>query len=106
MSMISAKWQAFAVACAILLSPITVSDPVYADQIDHRAEPGAKHKKPGMGTAGALAPGAARIIGSRFLDLDGHVRRLGDENGAGPVALVLLDHYCPISARYAPELNQ
>ncbi|MGI9487272.1 MAG: redoxin domain-containing protein, partial [Geminicoccaceae bacterium] len=59
-----------------------------------------------MNTAGPLPSGAARIIGSRFLDLDGEIRRLGDENGAGPVAIVLLDRYCPISTRYAPEFNQ
>jgi len=49
--------------------------------------------------------GAAQIIGARFLDVDGNIRRLGDENGAGPVAIVFVDGECPVSARYLGELN-
>ena len=49
--------------------------------------------------------GAAQIIGARFLDVDGNVRRLGDEHGAGPAALVFVDAECPVSARYLGELN-
>lgn len=58
-----------------------------------------------MGEAGALKPGPAQIIGARFLDIDGNIRRLGDENGAGPAALVVVDKECPVSARYLGELN-
>lgn len=45
------------------------------------------------------------IIGARFLDIDGNIRRLGDDNGAGPVALVFVDAECPVSARYLGEMN-
>ena len=45
------------------------------------------------------------VIGARMLDLAGRVRRLGEEDGLKPVALVFLDDTCPISSRYAPELN-
>ena len=45
------------------------------------------------------------VIGARMLDLAGRVRRLGEEDGLKPVALVFLDDTCPISNRYAPELN-
>lgn len=58
-----------------------------------------------MGEVGALKQGAAQIIGARFLDVDGNIRRLGDENGAGPVAIVFVDGECPVSARYLGELN-
>ena len=47
----------------------------------------------------------AQIIGARFLDVDGDIRRLGDDNGAGPAALVFVDAECPVSARYLGELN-
>ena len=45
------------------------------------------------------------IIGTRMLDLEGNIRRLGDEDRLRPVALVFLDTYCSISSRYLPELN-
>jgi hypothetical protein len=54
---------------------------------------------------GQLKEGAGQIIGSRFLDVDGNIRRLGDENGAGPAVLVFVDDHCPVSARYLGELN-
>lgn len=53
----------------------------------------------------ALGDAPAFVIGARMLDLDGRVRRLGEEDGLKPVALVFLDDSCPISNRYAPELN-
>ena len=58
-----------------------------------------------IGEAAPLKSGAAQIIGARFLDVDGNIRKLGDENGAGPAALIFVDHECPISARYLGELN-
>ena len=48
---------------------------------------------------------AAEIIGARFLDVDGNIRALGDENGAGPAALVFVDGECPASADYLAEMN-
>ncbi len=58
-----------------------------------------------IGEAGALTDGFARIIGARFLDVDGNIRRLGDENGPGPAALVFVDDRCPVAARYLGEMN-
>ncbi len=55
--------------------------------------------------AGDLKAGFAEIIGARFLDVDGSIRRLGDDDGAGPAALVFIDNECPISARYLGEMN-
>ena len=52
-----------------------------------------------------LKAGSAQIIGSRFLDVDGNIRRLGDDDGPGPAALVFVDHECPVAARYLGELN-
>ena len=49
--------------------------------------------------------GSAQIIGARFLDVGGNIRRLGDEQGAGPAALVFVDAECPVAARYLGELN-
>ena len=48
---------------------------------------------------------AAEIIGARFLDVDGNIRALGDENGTGPAALVFVDGECPASADYLAEMN-
>ena len=59
-----------------------------------------------MGRPGPLKPGAAHILGSRFVDVDGRIRRLGDEDGAGPAVLVFVDRECPVSARYLGELNE
>jgi peroxiredoxin len=47
----------------------------------------------------------AFIIGTRVLDLDGNIRRIGDEDGVRPAVLVFLSSYCTISSRYLPELN-
>ena len=58
-----------------------------------------------IGEAGALTDGFAGIIGARFLDVDGNIRRLGDENGPGPAALVFVDDRCPVAARYLGEMN-
>ncbi|MEM7024473.1 MAG: redoxin domain-containing protein, partial [Pseudomonadota bacterium] len=58
-----------------------------------------------IGEAGELKEGAAQIIGARFLDVDGAIRRLGDENGPGPAALVFVDSECPVSSRYLGEMN-
>ena len=58
-----------------------------------------------IGEPGALKEGFAQIVGARFLDVDGNIRRLGDENGAGPAALVFVDSRCPVSARYLGEMN-
>ncbi len=52
-----------------------------------------------------LSDAPVYVIGARMLDLDGQVRRLGEEEGLKPVALVFLSDTCPISNRYAPELN-
>ena len=98
MDLIVKDRQALMAASAILVSAVLMPGYAHADQ--------GEHKKPGMSTAGPLPSGTAQIIGSRFLDLDGEIRRLGDEDGAGPVAIVLLDRHCPISTRYAPELNR
>ncbi|MDE2679723.1 MAG: redoxin domain-containing protein [Gemmatimonadota bacterium] len=53
----------------------------------------------------AVQEASADIIGARFLDVDGNIRRLGDENGAGPAALVFVDDECPVSARYLGEMD-
>lgn len=58
-----------------------------------------------LGDTPALKQGAAQIMGARFIDVDGTLRRLGDEEGAGPVALVFVDSECPVSSRYLGELN-
>ena len=59
-----------------------------------------------MGRPGPLIEGASQILGARFLDVDGNIRRLGDENGPGPAVLVFVDKECPVSARYLGELNE
>lgn len=53
----------------------------------------------------SATPGRARVIGARVVDLDGGLHRLGMESQLGPVALVFLDTGCPISNKYAPELD-
>ena len=52
-----------------------------------------------------LSDEPAFIIGTRMLDLEGNIRRIGDEDAVRPVALVFLDTYCSLSGRYLPELN-
>jgi hypothetical protein len=72
-----------------------------ANQSNH-----ATHGEPiEIGTVGPLKQGAVQIMGARFLDVDGNIRRLGDENGSGPAALVFVDSECPVSARYLGEMN-
>ncbi|MEM8668168.1 MAG: redoxin domain-containing protein [Planctomycetota bacterium] len=46
------------------------------------------------------------IVGTRVVDLEGRIHRLGMEDGLKPLALVILDTGCPIANRYSPELNQ
>lgn len=53
----------------------------------------------------AVQEASAGIIGARFLDVDGNIRRWGDQNGAGPAALVFVDDECPVSARYLGEMD-
>ena len=63
----------------------------------------------GIGAAPAGGSDPVGILGARAVDLDGGVRRLGmDEvtSPSRPVALVFLDTACPVSNRYAPDLNE
>ena len=64
-----------------------------------------KTRRTPIAAPGPLKEGFTHIIGARFLDVDGDIRQLGDENGAGPAALVFVDDECPVSARYLGELN-
>ncbi len=45
------------------------------------------------------------VIGMRVVDVDGQVHRIGVDDSARPAVLVFLDNYCPVSSRYAPELQ-
>ena len=45
------------------------------------------------------------VIGARVVDLDGQIHHIGIANSARPAVLVFLDNYCPVSNRYAPELQ-
>ena len=47
----------------------------------------------------------AQVYGMRAVDLEGRVHRLGGGADPGPVALVFIAPECPVSSRYAPELN-
>ena len=85
-----------AVLCAALIFPVSG---LAGDDSTHR-----EHTV--IGETGVLKEGFAQIIGARFLDVDGNIRRLGDENGAGPAALVFVDSECPVSARYLGEMNE
>ncbi len=49
---------------------------------------------------------SAGVIGARALDLDGGVHRLGMSDPLRHVALIFIDPACPISNRYAPELDE
>ncbi|MGB0505236.1 MAG: redoxin domain-containing protein [Pikeienuella sp.] len=88
----------FILTATFLLSFAT---PTFAGQSGH----GNHGKSIEIGTAGPLKAGAAQIIGARFLDVDGNIRRLGDENGSGAAAFVFVDNECPVSARYLGEMN-
>ncbi|WP_372365904.1 redoxin domain-containing protein [Candidatus Uabimicrobium sp. HlEnr_7] len=48
----------------------------------------------------------ANIIGTRAIDLNGKVIKLGISENISPIAVVFLDTSCPISNRYAPKLNK
>ncbi|MEM7121248.1 MAG: redoxin domain-containing protein [Pseudomonadota bacterium] len=45
------------------------------------------------------------VIGARVVDLEGQIHNIGIANSARPAVLVFLDNYCPVSNRYAPELQ-
>lgn len=85
---------------ALLL--LTLSSAAFAGE-DHSGH--GDHGQVEIGAAGPLKHGAAQIMGARFLDVDGNIRRLGDDDGSGPVALVFVDSECPVSARYLGEMN-
>ena len=46
------------------------------------------------------------LQGVRISDIDGGIHRLGVSDGVRPIALVLLDTSCPVSARYVPTLGK
>lgn len=46
------------------------------------------------------------VFGARMVDVQGQVHRLGIESGVAPFVLVFIGEQCPISTRYAPELNR
>ncbi len=48
----------------------------------------------------------AHVYGARAVDLDGGVHRIGTDAGVKPVALVFMNASCPVSNRYAPELDR
>ena len=45
------------------------------------------------------------VFGLRIVDVHGRVHRLGVAQGVAPYVVVFIDQHCPISARYAPEMN-
>ena len=45
------------------------------------------------------------LFGSRIVDVEGQIHRLGVSHGISPFVLIFIDQHCPISARYGPELN-
>ncbi|MDE0238676.1 MAG: redoxin family protein [bacterium] len=47
----------------------------------------------------------AHVYGTRVVDLDGNVHRIGTDAGVEPVVLLFMNAFCPVSSRYAPELN-
>ena len=53
------------------------------------------------GWTGAVAD----VIGMRAIDLDGQVHHIGVGDSTRPVAVVFMDSYCPVSNRYALELQ-
>ncbi len=56
------------------------------------------HERPAFDTANVLA--------TSVVDIDGAVHKLGTSGQLHPVALVFLGTTCPVSSRYAPELNE
>lgn len=47
----------------------------------------------------------ADVFGTRVLDVDGQIHRLGVADQVNPFVLVFIDRDCPISRRYLAELN-
>ncbi|MGI9405094.1 MAG: redoxin domain-containing protein [Hyphomicrobiaceae bacterium] len=45
------------------------------------------------------------VFGTRRIDVHGQVHRLGVTDEVSPFILVFIDRDCPVSSRYAPELN-
>ena len=48
----------------------------------------------------------AHVYGTRVVDLDGNVHRIGTDTGVQPVVLLFMNAFCPVSSRYAPEFNE
>ena len=46
------------------------------------------------------------VVGARIVDVQGQVHRLGVTRGVAPFVIVFIGEQCPISTRYAPELNR
>jgi hypothetical protein len=46
------------------------------------------------------------VVGARVVDVQGQVHRLGFASGVTPFVIVFIDEQCPISTRYALELNR
>ncbi len=46
------------------------------------------------------------VFGARAVDVHGQLHRLGVSDDVKPFVLVFIDRDCPISRRYAPELNR
>ena len=57
---------------------------------------------------GRWGDGEGRVVdvhGTRAVALDGRVHRLGNEDGVAAIALVFMNDSCPVSNRFAPELD-
>ena len=88
----------FALAALATLAAFAFSVPAAQDTHD-TAAPAATHSEEWAGQR-------VRLHGVRVADLAGRVHRLGEVAGEpGPLALVFINPGCPISNRYAPELN-
>lgn len=57
------------------------------------------------GSQDAWSGQVAHVYGTRVVDLDGNVHRIGTDTGVRPVVLLFMNAFCPVSSRYAPELN-
>ncbi len=58
-------------------------------------------------TSGKLSTYNPAIIGTRIIDVNGAIHRIGIEQGTSyPVVIVFLDSECAISQRYIPKLNE
>ncbi len=49
---------------------------------------------------------SVEVVGARVVDVQGQVHRLGVGTDATPFVIVFIGEQCPISTRYAPELNR